>query len=50
MEYDATFPGDPEVFIYVLAVEEFMHEICDCLLHLFIQNHIIPACFLDLFV
>ena len=42
-----SFPWDTELFIEVFRIEESMSDRCQVGFHVFVQNYIVPACFLD---
>ena len=50
MENYPPLPGNPKILVDFPAVEEFVHQARNLLFHVFIQDHIIPARILDLFI
>lgn len=50
MENYPPFPGNPKILINFPTVEELVHQARNMLLHVFIQDHIVPARILDLLI
>lgn len=50
MKNDPSLPRHTKVFVYSLAIKELMHQLCNLLLHLLIQNNIIPTRILHLLI
>ena len=50
MENNAPFPRHPKILVYILAIEKLMHQTSNLLLHLPIQDHVIPARVLHLLI
>lgn len=49
MEDNAPFPRYTEIFVNILAIEEFVHQFGQGLLHTLIENDIVPIRLLNLF-
>ena len=50
VEDNASLPGNTKVFVNIFAVKKLLHQLGQGLLHVLIQDHVVPICLLYLIV